>query len=61
MGLTKQYLAYRIKNTFNIIASGRSNANFVIYNNTEGRYVAVAAAENIFIWDLRFSMKFSCP
>ncbi|XP_065358456.1 WD repeat-containing protein 3 [Calliphora vicina] len=53
MGLTKQYLAYRAIDSFNIIASGRSNVNFVIYNKIEGRYVVAAAAENVIIWDLR--------
>jgi len=53
MGLTKQYLAYRSIDSFNIIASGRSNINFVVLNNTEGRYVVSGAAENVIIWDLR--------
>ena len=53
MGLTKQYLAYRAIDSFNVIASGRSNVNFVIYNKIEGRYVVAAAAENAVIWDLR--------
>lgn len=53
MGLTKQYLAYKPVGTFNIIASGRPNVNFTVYNKTEGRYVAAGAAENVFIWDFR--------
>lgn len=53
MGLTKQYLTYRPRGNFNIIVSGRSNVNFIIYNGIEGRYIAVAAAENVIIWDLR--------
>ncbi|XP_013112970.2 WD repeat-containing protein 3 [Stomoxys calcitrans] len=53
MGLTKQYLAYRAIDSFNIITSGRSNINFVIYNKIEGRYVVSAAAENVILWDLR--------
>ncbi|XP_073835778.1 WD repeat-containing protein 3 [Musca autumnalis] len=53
MGLTKQYLAYRAIDSFNIVASGRSNVNFVIYNKIEGRYVVSAAAENVILWDLR--------
>lgn len=53
MGLTKQYLAYRPVGNFNIITSGKSNATFVTLNKTEGRYVAVGAAENTIIWDIR--------
>lgn len=37
MGLTKQYLAYRAVDNFNIISSGRSNVNFLVYNNIEGK------------------------
>ncbi|KAH8358999.1 hypothetical protein KR093_003792 [Drosophila rubida] len=53
MGLTKQYLAYRVIDSFNIIASGRSNVNFAVVDKSEGRYVAAPAAENVIIWDLR--------
>ncbi|XP_067614432.1 WD repeat-containing protein 3 [Eurosta solidaginis] len=53
MGLTKQYLAYRPIDSFNIINSGRSNVNFVVYNNIEGRYALAPAAENVIIWDFR--------
>lgn len=53
MGLTKQYLAYRAIDSFNIIASGRANVNFAIVDKTEGRYVAAPAAENVIVWDLR--------
>lgn len=53
MGLTKQYLAYKPAGTFNIIASGKSNVSFVRINQTDCRYVAVGAAENALIWDLR--------
>ncbi|KAH8407135.1 hypothetical protein KR222_007956 [Zaprionus bogoriensis] len=53
MGLTKQYLAYRAIDSFNIIASGRANVNFAVYDKSEGRYVAAPAAENVIIWDLR--------
>ncbi|XP_039970684.1 WD repeat-containing protein 3 [Bactrocera tryoni] len=53
MGLTKQYLAYRPVDSFNVINSGRANVNFVIFNKTEGRYALAAAAENVIIWDLR--------
>lgn len=54
MGLTKQYLAYRAIDSFNIITSGRANVNFAIVDKTEGRYVAAPAAENVIVWDLRW-------
>lgn len=57
MGLTKQYLAYHPIGNFNIIASGNVNVSFVTYNKTDGRYVAVGAAEKVFIWDLRLGEK----
>ncbi|EDV98635.1 WD repeat-containing protein 3 [Drosophila grimshawi] len=53
MGLTKQYLAYRAIDSFNIIASGRANLNFAVLEQSEGRFVAAPAAENVIIWDLR--------
>ncbi|EDW95883.1 WD repeat-containing protein 3 [Drosophila yakuba] len=53
MGLTKQYLAYRAIDSFNIITSGRANVNFAVVDKTEGRYVAAPAAENVIVWDLR--------
>ncbi|EDV48620.1 WD repeat-containing protein 3 [Drosophila erecta] len=53
MGLTKQYLAYRAIDSFNIITSGRANVNFAVLDRTEGRYVAAPAAENVILWDLR--------
>ncbi|XP_017036010.1 WD repeat-containing protein 3 [Drosophila kikkawai] len=53
MGLTKQYLAYRAIDSFNIISSGRANVNFAVVDKTEGRYVAAPAAENVILWDLR--------
>lgn len=57
MGLTKQYLAYHAIGNFNIIASGKSNIVFVTYDKTDGRYVAVGAAEKVYIWDLRLGEK----
>lgn len=39
MGLTKQYLAYRAIDNFNIINSGRPNVNFVVFNNIEGKFL----------------------
>ncbi|XP_055305493.1 WD repeat-containing protein 3 [Sitodiplosis mosellana] len=57
MGLTKQYLAYHSVGNFNIIASGNVNVSFITYNKTDGRYVAVGAAEKVFVWDLRLGEK----
>lgn len=57
MGLTKQYLAYHAIGNFNLIASGKSNIVFVTYDKTDGRYVAVGAAEKVYIWDLRLGEK----
>lgn len=54
MGLTKQYLAYHPIGNFNIIASANANISFVTYDKTDGRFVAVGAAENVYIWDLRW-------
>ncbi|TDG47584.1 hypothetical protein AWZ03_006023 [Drosophila navojoa] len=53
MGLTKQYLAYRAIDSFNIIVSGRANVNFAVLEKSEGRFAAAPAAENVIIWDLR--------
>uniref|UniRef100_A0A182PR80 Small-subunit processome Utp12 domain-containing protein n=1 Tax=Anopheles epiroticus TaxID=199890 RepID=A0A182PR80_9DIPT len=57
MGLTKQYLAYKPVSSFNIIASARANISFVTISNAVGRYVVVAAAEKVFIWDMRIGEK----
>lgn len=57
MGLTKQYLAYHPVGNFNIVASGNANIVFVTYDKTDGRYVAVGAAEKVIIWDLRLGEK----
>lgn len=57
MGLTKQYLAYHPIGSFNIIASSNTNISFVTYDKTDGRYVAVGAAENVYIWDLRYVLQ----
>ncbi|XP_052901489.1 WD repeat-containing protein 3 [Anopheles moucheti] len=57
MGLTKQYLAYKPVSSFNIIASGRANISFVTLNHVVGRYVVVAAAEKVLIWDMRIGEK----
>lgn len=57
MGLTKQYLSYHPVGSTNIIASANVNVSFVTYNKTDGRYVAVGAAEQVLIWDLRLGEK----
>uniref|UniRef100_A0A182JRG0 Small-subunit processome Utp12 domain-containing protein n=1 Tax=Anopheles christyi TaxID=43041 RepID=A0A182JRG0_9DIPT len=57
MGLTKQYLAYKPVSSFNIIASARANISFVTISNAVGRYVVVAAAEKVLVWDLRVGEK----
>ena len=57
MGLTKQYLAYHPVGNFNIIASDNANIVFVTYDKIDGRFVAVGAAENVYIWDLRLGEK----
>ncbi|GAB1604806.1 WD repeat-containing protein 3-like [Argonauta hians] len=59
MGLTKQYLRYIHRETFGIIGSHQSNIQFLNYLNTVGRYVAVAACEDVIIWDLRSRKKVS--
>lgn len=56
MGLTKQHLAFHPVGNFNIVASPESNISFVTYDKTDGRYVAVGAAENVYIWDLRYGL-----
>lgn len=55
--MTKQYLAYQAAGNFNIIASGNANVVFITYDKTDGRYVAVGAAEKVYIWDLRLGEK----
>lgn len=57
MGLTTQYLAYHSVGTFNLVASNKVNVAFVTYDKTEGRFVAVGAAEKVLIWDLRLGEK----
>uniref|UniRef100_A0A1Y9H9H7 Small-subunit processome Utp12 domain-containing protein n=1 Tax=Anopheles farauti TaxID=69004 RepID=A0A1Y9H9H7_9DIPT len=57
MGLTKQYLAYKPVSSFNIIASARANISFVSINDVVGRYVVVAAAEKVLVWDMRIGEK----
>ncbi|PSN31419.1 WD repeat-containing protein 3 [Blattella germanica] len=57
MGLTKQYLRYAPAGNFNIIASSNCNVVFVTLDGQEGRYVGVAACEDIIIWDMRLGEK----
>lgn len=57
MGLTKQYLAYHPIGNFNLIASGNVNVSFITFDKTDGRFIAVGAAEKVYIWDLRLGEK----
>ncbi|XP_048459068.1 WD repeat-containing protein 3 isoform X1 [Rhincodon typus] len=53
MGLTKQYLRYVASAVFGVIASPKANITFVQLRGERGRYMAVAACEHVFIWDIR--------
>lgn len=54
MGLTKQYLRYVPSAVFGVIGSQKANITYVTLRGGEkGRYVAVAACEQVFIWDTR--------
>lgn len=54
MGLTKQYLRYVASAVFGVIGSQKANIAYVTLRGGErGRYVAVAACEQVFIWDIR--------
>lgn len=54
MGLTKQYLRYAASAVFGVIGSQKANIAYVTLRGGErGRYVAVAACEHVFIWDVR--------
>uniref|UniRef100_A0A667YTL0 WD repeat domain 3 n=1 Tax=Myripristis murdjan TaxID=586833 RepID=A0A667YTL0_9TELE len=58
MGLTKQYLRYVASAVFGVIGSQKANIAFVTLRGGEkGRYVAVAACEHVFIWDVRKAEK----
>lgn len=54
MGLTKQYLRYAPSAVFGVIGSQKANIAYVTLRGGEkGRYVAVAACEHVFVWDIR--------
>uniref|UniRef100_A0A3P8VK69 WD repeat-containing protein 3 n=1 Tax=Cynoglossus semilaevis TaxID=244447 RepID=A0A3P8VK69_CYNSE len=54
MGLTKQYLRYVSSAVFGVIGSQKANISYVkLRGGEKGRYVAVAACEHVFIWDVR--------
>ncbi|XP_004081424.1 WD repeat-containing protein 3 [Oryzias latipes] len=54
MGLTKQYLRYAPSAVFGVIGSQKANIAYVTLRGGErGRYVAVAACEHVFVWDVR--------
>ncbi|XP_057708429.1 WD repeat-containing protein 3 [Corythoichthys intestinalis] len=58
MGLTKQYLRYVPGPVFGVIGSQRANICYVTLRGGEqGRHVAVAACEHVFIWDTRKAEK----
>lgn len=58
MGLTKQYLRYVSSAVFGVIGSQKANISYVTLRGGEkGRYVAVAACEHVFIWDVRKAEK----
>ncbi|XP_048834669.1 WD repeat-containing protein 3 isoform X2 [Brienomyrus brachyistius] len=58
MGLTKQYLRYAASAVFGVIGSQKANIAYVTMRGGEkGRYVAVAACEHVFIWDVRKAEK----
>uniref|UniRef100_A0A8C7R8B0 WD repeat-containing protein 3 n=1 Tax=Oncorhynchus mykiss TaxID=8022 RepID=A0A8C7R8B0_ONCMY len=58
MGLTKQYLRYAASAVFGVIGSQKANIAFVTMRGGErGRFVAVAACEHVFIWDVRKAEK----
>lgn len=58
MGLTKQYLRYAASAVFGIIGGQKANISYVTLRGGEkGRYVAVAACEHVFIWDIRKAEK----
>lgn len=57
MGLTKQYLRYSSAGVFGLVGSSRANVQFVPVRVTKSKYCAVAACENILIWDLRSGEK----
>jgi len=51
MGLTKQYLRYVPRGLFNLIGSGRGGGVYLDQNNPD--LAAVAAAQDVVIWDLK--------
>lgn len=54
MGLTKQYLRYVASAVFGVIGSQKANVAYVTLRGGErGRYIAAAACEHVFIWDVR--------
>lgn len=57
MGLTKQYLRYVPTAVFGVVGSSKSNIIFVEVKGQLGKYAAVAAVENVFLWDLKKAEK----
>jgi len=50
MGLTKQYLRYVPSGVLNVVGSGRGGA---VYLDKKGELAAVAAVQDVVIWDLK--------
>lgn len=57
MGKTRDYLGFVPAGNLNIIASGASNVSFVTLENQEGRFIAAAGCEHVYIWDMKNSDK----
>lgn len=60
MTLNKQYLRYKKSGTnFGLVASPNVSIRFVQLNNQADKFVAVAAAENVIIYDLKTQTKYA--
>ncbi|CAH1224432.1 WDR3 [Branchiostoma lanceolatum] len=57
MPVTKQYLRYVPASMFGVVASPKAPVVPLCLRGVKGRYVAVAAVEHVFIWDLRMGEK----
>lgn len=55
MGLTKNYLRFVHDSTFGLVAASQvgGSIKFLQIQNTRGRFLAVPANENVFIWNLK--------
>ena len=58
MSLKKQYLRYEKSDTnFGLVASPNVDIKFISLNDQQDKYVAVAAAENVIVYDLKTQAK----